>query len=158
MLAGQRRDLPIDLRLLSKTNLGPTQTTAVWQVAACTQPFQLDVWASSDPARDDLLAQLDTLLHAAESSLSTSFCATPAGTGNLIALADGWESCGTVADFIFDQPTLETTSDSQSRSLYRATYRGDAHFNLTVTTVTARQTAINFQLRLSETDTPSDFP
>lgn len=150
--AGRRRDTPIDLRILKKTNVGDTQTEAVWQVAACEQPFQLDVWAQSDVALDDVLAQLDDLLHKDQSSLATSFAATPVGIGNLIAVSDGWEGCGTIADFVFDEPTLEMTSDSVGQALCRATFRGSAYFMLTVTATSARQTAINFQLRLDETD------
>lgn len=156
--AGRRRDTPIDLRILKKTNSGLTQVNATWQVAACIQPFQLDVWAQSDPARDDLLANLDELLHKDQASLATSFAPTPAGAGNLIAVADGWDACGTVADFVFEEPDLETTSDTAGRSLYRATFRGNAYFMLAVNSLTARQTIINFQLRLSETDSFSDFP
>ncbi len=148
--AGRRRDIPIDLRLLKKTNEGPTQTRAVWQVAACTQPFQLDVWATKDIDRDDILARLDHWLHQDQASLSSSFVATPAGIGNLIAVGDGWED--TVADFEFEEPDLLETADAVNRSLYRASFRGNAHFMLTVTSLTARQKAINFRLRLAEGD------
>src|SRR5262245_5154952 len=61
VMAGRRRDTPIDPYVLKKTNTGPTQTTAVWPIAACVQPFQLDIWTLSDIARDDLIAQLDIL-------------------------------------------------------------------------------------------------
>ncbi len=155
--AGRRRDLPIDLRLLKKTNVGSTQTRTVWQVATCTQPFQLDVWTTKDVDRDDILARLDIWLHQDQASLTSSFSATPAGIGNLIRVADGWED--TVADFDFEAPELEMTSDTVNRSLYRATFRGSAFLMLTVTTLTARQKAINFLLRLRETDgTLSEFP
>lgn len=155
--AGRRRDTPIDLRILKQTNLGSKQTTAIWQLAACTQPFQLDVWALNDIARDDILARLDAALHKGSGSLTGAVMPMPVGNGNLIKLADGWDACGSIADFVFEDPDTETTSDTAGRSLYRATFRGNAYFMLTVTTVTARQVAINFKLRLSETDTPEDF-
>lgn len=156
--AGRRRDLPIDVQLLKKTNRGSNQVDAVWQVAACTQPFQLDVWSTTDVGRDDILARLDDLLHADQSSLTSSFCPTPAGTGALIAIQDGWQETGSTADFVFDAAELATTADAVGRSTYRATFRGEANFMLTVTSTTARQVSINFQLRISETDIPSDFP
>lgn len=155
--AGHRRDTPIDLHQLSYTNLGAKRSTVVWQLAACVQPLQLDVWALNDVALDDVMARLDDLLRAGESSLDGVFNPNPVGTGNLIAVRDGWESCGTIADFVFEEPNLETSSDAVGRSVYRATYRGNAYFMLTVTNVTARQTAINFTLRLSETSPPEDF-
>ncbi len=148
--AGRRRDTPIDLRLLKKTNVGNTQTRAVWQVAACIQPFQLDVWATKDVVRDDILARLDQFLHQGQASLLTSLAATPAGFGTPLVLGDGWED--SIADFDFSEPDLENTSDTVNRSLYRATFRGNAYFMLTVSSLTARQTVINFQLRLQETD------
>jgi hypothetical protein len=157
--AGRRIDTPIDLRLLQKTNLGQTQTTAIWQVSACTQPFQLDIWAESQAARDDIVARLDVSLSKGDSSLAGLFNAMPVSTGgNLIAVGDGWESCNTIADFDFESPDFDVSSDEYGRDIYRATYRGNAYLMLAVTTVTARQVAINFQLRLSESDTPTDFP
>lgn len=157
--AGRRVDTPIDLRLLQKTNLGSHQTTAVWQVAACAQPFQLDIWAESEVARDDLVARLDVSLSKGDASLAGLFNPMPVSTGgNLIAVLDGWESCNTIADFDFEEPDYDVTSDTSGRDIYRATYRGNAYFKLAVTTVTARQIAATFQLRISETDSPSDFP
>lgn len=151
-MAGRRRDTPLDPHLIKMTNQGSTQVRAVWQIAACTQPFQLDVWAQSEPARDDLLARLDELLHAGESSLASAFAPTGVGTGNLIAVADGWEDCGTTADFIFDEPFLDISSDTQGRSIYRATFHGECHVILALTKVHARQLLINFKLRLGGTD------
>lgn len=156
--AGRRRDTPIDLRVLSKTNVGDKQTKAVWQLAACTQPFQLDVWALTDVDRDDILARLDDILHSGDLSLTGVSNPMPVGTGNLIAVQDGWEECSTIADFVFEEPDLEVTSDNVGRSLYRASLSGVAYFMLTVTATTARQTTANFQLRLDESDATTDFP
>lgn len=154
--AGRRIDTPLDLKLLSSTNSGATQTNAVWQLAACRQPFQLDIWAQSDIARDDLIAQLDSLLHADSSSLTGAFNPMPVGHGLLLKLGDGWDAVGTIADFDFEEPDLDDTPATANRHLYRATYRGNAYFMLTVTTLTARQTAISFLQRISETDPTTD--
>lgn len=156
--AGPRRDTPIDLRVLKKTNVGLKQTSAVWQVAACIQPVQLDVWATRDVDRDDLMAQLDTLLSCDASSLSGVYNPMPVGHGNLIAVQDGWQAFGTVADFSFSEPDCDNEADTAPRDIYRATYSGNAYFMLTVTTLTARQLAANFVQRISETDQPSTFP
>lgn len=158
-MAGHRRDTPIELRQLKLTNFGSTRVDVVWQLAACTQPFQLDVWATSDVERDDLIARLDEVLHAGSSSLSTvDAFRDPVGTGCLIAVADGWQSCNTIADFVFEEPDTIDTSDAVGRAIYRATYRGNAHMMLTVTTRTARQIAINFLMRISESDPATAEP
>ncbi len=157
VMAGPRRDTPLDLRVIKQTNTGATQTTAVWQVSACVQPFQMDVWALSEVERDDVLARLDQFLHMGDTWLG-SFNPMPVGVATLVAVQDGWESFNTIADFTFEEPDTDNEADTPDRAIYRATFRGDAHFKLAVTTVTARQLAINFVQRLSETDTPSDFP
>lgn len=154
--AGARRDTPIDLRQIQMTNSGPKQVQTTWQLAACTQPFQLDVWANTDVDRDDILARLDDFLHAGEQTVGGLFVPTPVGFGNLLKLADGWDAFGTIADFVFDNPNLEQTADAAGRALYRATFRGNAYFMLTVSTLTARQLAINFVQRISETDPITD--
>lgn len=158
VMAGRRRDTPIDLHQLKLTNVGAKEVDIVWQIAACTQPFQLDVWALTDVERDDLIARLDEVLHSDASALGTDPFANPVGGGCLIALADGWEATSTIADFVFDDPDTFDTSDTVGRSLYRASYRGNAHMMLTVTTRTARQVAINFLMRLSESDPAKAAP
>src|SRR6185369_1440099 len=75
--AGRRVDTPIDLRIISKENVGDHDVSAVWQLAACKQPFQMDVWATADVLRDDMMAQLDDALHSGESSLGGLFAPTP---------------------------------------------------------------------------------
>lgn len=146
--AGRRVDLPIDLRPMGSNG---------WQIAACRQPFQLDVWTNSDVERDDILARLEDLIHQDQAALPGVLGATP-GYGLLIKLADGWDAYGTIADFVFEEPDLDATSDSTGRSIYRATFRGESYFMLVVTQAYAKQTQINFQLALSETDQAADFP
>lgn len=158
VMAGSRRDIPLDPRVLTKTNVGATQTQAVWQVAACIQPFQLDVWTTREVDRDDIIARLDQLLHSGDLSLSGVFNPMPVGHGTPVRVQDGWEEFSTIADFSFSEPDTDNEADTADRAIYRATYAGDAFFNLTVSTLTARQVAVNFNQRLSETDTPSDFP
>ncbi len=160
VLAGSRRDEPMDLRQLSFVNSGPLQSSVVWQVSACKQPFQLDIWARSDLQRDDILARLDNFLHAGESTLAGVFNPDPVGHGVLLAVNDGWEACGTTADFLFDNVDLEDSPSAVGVGQYRATIRGNAYMMLTLTTLTARQKTITFKQRVSETDqavTDTDF-
>ena len=44
----------------------PGRAVFTWRMRACTQPLQLDVWAHSDVARDDLLARLEPVLNASK--------------------------------------------------------------------------------------------
>ena len=147
-IAGQRQDTPIPIRQLSAISIVPKGTTVLWQVAACTQPLQLDVWTESDVERDDLIAQLDRILNAGESTLTGAYNPDPVGHGVLLVLADGWET--SIADYTFDGPDYEDLSDTVGRSVYRATIRGDANFMLTVAAVSARQALIQFKLSASE--------
>ena len=158
VMAGPRRDTPIDLRLLSKTNVGAAQTTAVWQVAACVQPFQMDIWTTQELLRDDVIARLDQILHSGDASLSGVYNPMPVGFGNPVRLGDGWDAFGTIADFTFEEPDTTDEANTVGSNIYRATYSGDARFMLTVSTTTARIVTNNFLQRLSETDTPIDFP
>lgn len=150
--SGARRDSPIDPHLLSKTNQGATQTRAIWQVAACYQPFQLDVWATRDLDRDDIIARLDVLLYSGEKFLTGVFNPNPVGAGVLLAVQDGWQESGTTADFSFEGPDLMDDGNTGVRSIYRASYRGGANVMLAIPVVSARQKIIDFKLRLDSTD------
>lgn len=153
LLAGPRRDMDVTPHMLSKSNVGGTQVDSVWTVKACIQPMQLDVWARSDIARDDLLARLDVALHAGESSLAGLFNPDPVGPGVLLAVQDGWQEFGTTADFFFEEPDLDDYADAIGTQRYRATFRCTAYFNLALKVRTARMALLNFKLRMDETST-----
>jgi hypothetical protein len=155
--AGSRRDLPIPIRYLQPVSVpgANDDVTAIWQVAACTQPLQLDIWTESDVERDDIIARLDECLNAGESALTDVYNPDPVGHGVLLALGDGWTTSS--ADFYFEAPDLEDLSDSVGRASYRATYRGDANFMLALTKTTASQKLINFKIALSATDALETF-
>ncbi len=108
----------------------------LWLVNMCEQPMQLDVWASYDAVRDDIMARLDTELNADATAarLDGAFC--PARSGLLVDLEDGW--AGTTAEVLFDSPSIQDGETSAGTSEYRATYRGKAWFNLYVRAQSAR--------------------
>lgn len=128
--AGARRDQAINPRLLSNIPQGDNQTVSVWQVALCTQPFQLDVWAQSFTERDDIVAQLDTAFRAGRAPLPWIAYDDPVSNGFFVPLADGWDG---TAYFSFDTPDYEDSPDSVKRNQYRATFRGDAYMTLAIT-------------------------
>jgi hypothetical protein len=145
--AGNRRDTPIDPRILSQVNNGLTQVDAVWQIAACSQPFQLDVWAHSDFDRDAMIADLDKYLNYGERGLGVGNY-DPVSSGLLLNLADGWQAYSSTADFWFAEPDTDDTSVSAGSSTYRASFRGDANFMLAIPATSPRQLIINISMFL----------
>lgn len=146
--AGPRQDEFIDPYILSKFNISSTQAQYVWFAHSCTQPLQLDVWSAFDVFRDDLIARLDQALNkGAGATLGGSVIDEPTRHGVLLNLADTWT--GTV-DCFFNAPFVDDDSDVVSRAEYRATYRGEARMNLTVTAQSARMASITIKQKLSE--------
>lgn len=156
--AGQRRDVPIDLQLLSadKTGQGATNTLAVWRPMVAYQPMQLDVWAQSDVARDDIIARLEPLLQSGQSQLAGVVNPDPVGAGVLLAVSNGWDAYGSTASFFFEEPDLIDTSNTQLMTQYRATYRGGCDVGIAIPTVTARLVAPQFMVKLTSDDTTYD--
>lgn len=154
--AGSRRDEAMSPRVLSNVRLGDNQTRTTWQVAECTQPFQLDVWATSFLDRDDIVARLDSALRAGLNPIPWVTSADPVANGFFVALEDGWEESQTTAKFSFLNPDYEDSPDSVARSQFRATYRGTAWMKLTVPATVARQKHIHLVSYLNGEPTP--FP
>lgn len=152
--AGQRRDTPLDSLIYASTPSGATNAVVQFQVAACYQPVQLDVWTTNYAVRDDIMARLDIFLRADASALVGAYNAPPVGNGVLVAVADGW--LNTIADFVFQSADTDETGDAVQASQFRATYAGGAHVKLTVTKTTARQKLIQFQLRLNGEANPTN--
>jgi len=149
--SGARRDIPIERKLLSATNSGPTDTNAVWQIAACSQGFQIDVWAHSDFVRDSIMADLDIYLNYGERGLGAGNY--DIGNGVLLNLQDGWQAYQSKADFYFGEPDQLDGSEANSVKSFRGIYRGDSHFMLAVPSTSPRQLLINFtQFLDGETD------
>lgn len=141
--AGSRRDQVFEPRVLSNTNSGTNQTKSVWQIAECTQPLQLDVWATSHDERDDLLARLDIALHGGYSAIRPGR-SNPVEGFFAVELSDGWEDLGnTTAQFHFDSADYEDSADTIQRCQFRATYSGEAFMKLAIAAITPRQIQIN---------------
>ncbi len=153
--AGARRDTPIDRKLLKLTNNGSTDVDAVWQLAACVQPFQLDVWTHSFIELDEIVADLDIFLNYGEKGLGSGNY--DIGSGVLLNLADGWESYNSTVDFFFGQPDEMDSSEANRLKTHRAIYRGDAHFMLAVPATSPRQLLINFSMFLDGDVDPTTY-
>lgn len=150
--SGARQDINLTPHLISATNSGSVNTSGIWQVAACFQPYQLDVWTTSHVARDDIVARLDVFLRADASALASAYNPNPVGSGVLIAVQDGWAAAGTIADFSFGNPDTDDTGDEVSADQYRASYRGGAGVMLSVVKTTARQKLITYQQMIFQAD------
>jgi hypothetical protein len=151
--AGQRQDTQIDPFTTGQVNLaGGTAANYNWQIKACEQPLQLDVWGQTDVSRDDLIARLDIALNAGLSIIKPT--QDPVDNGVVLQVADGWPC--TFADFLFENPDLDDTPDNVNTSEFRATYRGSVNVMLTVTKQSARQLVATFKARLTEQPLPDD--
>ncbi len=153
--AGARRDTPVDRKLLKTTNVSTNQVDSVWQIAACTQPFQLDVWAHSMFELDAIMADLDIYLNYGEKGLGSGNY--DIGSGLLLNVGDGWEDYDTKADFYFGEPDEMDSSQADRVKSYRGLYRGDAHFMLAVPSRSARQLVIRFSEFLNGDDVATTY-
>lgn len=154
--AGARRDESIQTRVLGNTPMGGNQTRALWQLAECSQPFQLDVWATTHADRTDILANLDVVLRAGFNSLPWVTLADPFQNGFFVQIGDGWSDLvSTTAHFVFENPDYDDTPDGVNRSQYRATYRGTAYMKLALPATTARITRTTLKAYLDGDTRPS---
>ncbi len=149
LLAGPRVDEELDPIVVARRHLSPTRAEYTWRMRLCKQPMQLDAWARSDIARDDLVARLDRALNASESDSVGATRADPVRNGVLLRVGDGWDG---FADFLFDAPEAFDTPDAAQRCEYRATYRGHAWMDLTMRAESPRLVAVTLRQQLRDSD------
>jgi len=139
--AGAPDDEPLDPIVVGRVDTGPHTSLFTWRLRALRQPLQLDVWTKHAAARDDLLARLDEALNTGMGATLGVTNADPVRHGVVVPLADGWTG---TADCFFDRPEVNDTPDAAARSEYRATVRGWAEVDLTLTAPSARIAIIRF--------------
>jgi hypothetical protein len=146
--AGPRRiDWTDPMQLLVVPGRTAKLVDVTWGLGYIEQRVQLDVWAQSDVALDDIMARLDVALNAGTRPLGIGNL-DPVGIGVLLALADAWAP-GT-ADFTFDEPNTDQTADMANQSEWHATYRGVARMQLVQVATSPKLARINLRQRLSE--------
>lgn len=121
----------------------------VWRIRACEQPVQLDVWATYEAHRDDIMARLEPALNAsAGETLGDATDDTPTDNGVLLALReeDGWPG---YVDFDFDRPRRTHAQGDQKQGQFRAMYLGKAEFFLLVKAQSARMARIAVRQRIN---------
>lgn len=139
--AGAPDEEPLDPIVVARIDTGPHVSLFTWRMRALRQPLQLDVWARHHAARDELLAELDVALNAPMSATLAAVTSDPVRHGVVVPLGDGWTG---TADCFFDRPEVSDTPDAAARSEYRATLRGWADVDLTITAPSARLAVIRF--------------
>lgn len=92
-----------------------------WRVAEVEQPVQLDVWATYETWRDDLVAQLVPLLFASTADSIGIDDGDPVRAGTAVRLGDGWPG---YADFEFDTPRRIENPGAVQADEFRASYQG----------------------------------
>jgi hypothetical protein len=145
------------LALVSRVNISPTVVRSTWQFGSMTQALQLDLWATNDFDRDDMLAQLsDALTAGIEQTLcvgvdpnTVGITGDPVRDGVLVPFlaADGYPGN---ADFCFDTPMVDDDPQSIQRKEYRATYHGEAQFAYVVTRDTPRILAATLKQKVHQ--------
>lgn len=140
--SGPRRDIHVDPHIIRMIDTTPGKINTTYQIRACEQPLQLDIWAQRDVDRDELIAKLDDILN-----MDQFLTGNNVGNGLILKVEDGWYD--TYADFYFESPHLLDTPDNVLRSEYRATLDGTVHAMLTVTRENAKQTRIRLNLALN---------
>lgn len=129
---GKRLRMPawqIDVAKVQPIGNGPA-AQVTYQLGGIEQPMQIDVWATSDAERDDILAQLDTVLYAGIDQ-TLGLPGDPIRDGLLLPLLDGYE--GNNCDYWFDEPEIDDTPGAVQRSEFRAIFFGEARMSLIVT-------------------------
>jgi len=122
-----------------------------YTVSAIEQPFQLDVWALTDPDRNDIVARLDEALSLGLGTTIGAASADPFRDGTLLALSDGFTG---YVDFTFEGPTKDDSAEAASRSEYRATYSGIAACQRTQQVTLPTLQSVKLKLRVGEVILP----
>jgi hypothetical protein len=137
--AGPPESDPVDPIVVGRVDTDAHTSMFTWRLRAVRQPLQLDVWARHHAVRDELLAELDVALNTGMSATLGATGADPVQNGVVVLLGDGWT--GTAYCF-FDRAELADSPDAATRHEYRATLRGWAEVDLTITAPSARLAVI----------------
>jgi hypothetical protein len=145
LLAGPPAEELLEPVVVGRRDLPGGRAAYLWSVRISKQPMQLDVWAKSDLARDDLVARITRAVNASEADSIGAKRADPIRNGVLLRLGDGWDG---FADFLFDGAGVNDTPDSVQRCEFRATARGHAWMNLTTVAESVRLARVAIEQRL----------
>lgn len=153
LLAGKARDdITIGQRIVKTVPLDPTTATYSWRFGTRYHPVRIDLWATSDYDRDDLMERVDQALHKGPKFTLGLPLGDPVRDGPLIALADGHEG---YADFTFESPDPSFPETAESE--WRASFDGTVAVDLIVTADSPRLLVVKLQAKITELK-PSSAP
>lgn len=144
--AGPRQDELLEPVVVSQSTTAGV-TTYVYRIGCATQQLQLDIWSTYAPVRDDIIALLDWHLNVGEAITLGVPGRDVVRRGLLLPLSDGWSG---YADISFDSPSYFDTPDSAQVSEFRASYRGEAVIDVTVTAIAPKIAQIILRQTLHE--------
>lgn len=147
---GVRREIMYDPIVIGQTDEldeedEPTgRATYKWELSSIEQDLQLDVWAVTQKARDDVM---DALTDAMRQGIAVSAPVLganhdPTRHGVLVPLTGKW--AGSYADISMGNPEIFDTPASVGASEYRGTFRALASASLVVSVVSTKMTDPQF--------------
>ena len=127
--------------MVGRVDTGPHTSLFTWRLRALRQPLQLDVWTKHAPPATTCSPGSTRPSTPGWARPSARRTRIPCATASSCPLADGWTG---TADCYFDRPEVNDTPDAATRSEYRATVRGWAEVDLTISAPSARIAVIRF--------------
>lgn len=151
LCAGPRQDMNVQEQDIRSTPIAGNLRLYTWRVACCSQPLQLDVWATSAAARDDVVARLTDYLRKGPRFTLGLPNADVTRDGVLLALDPAKSDFQGFADFQFDGPKRMDTSDSTRKREFRSSIMGSVDVDLTTQAATGTLALVNLLIALDPT-------
>lgn len=129
----------------------------LWMLGARVHPVQLDIWATYEGVREELLGQVEQLVRqgAAQPDGPDVFeDYAPVGLGITVVLGDDWPDAS--AAFDFEAPSRIDGSSSAQAGEWRATYDGTVDTPLLAWGQTARLARARFTMTVDGADRTVD--
>jgi hypothetical protein len=129
-----------------------------WIVGEGTQNLDMEVWATNKPMRGDTLARLRAALKASvDVTLAAYIAAQPPGTipahdpvSNEILLQLAAPYATTIASYYFEKPRLFEAPNAVGEREWRASFSGEAHYDITVVAPSAALASIQLQAQIAQ--------
>lgn len=132
LLAGPPDDETFAPELVGKVSNATQTTPAVyrWRTACRRQNIQIDSWATTEPDIHDVSARLEAELR--RGTLLTLNDPTADPVSNTLVLDLSAQGVSSIAQFSFEGPEFELTSNQVQQQEYRSTILGTVDVTLTV--------------------------
>jgi hypothetical protein len=158
----ERGDSYGTIEIANRVNISATQCKLRIRQGEVSQPLQLDVWCDSDVGRDDVVAQLDQVLHAGraetlnvKNSVQT-VTSDPFSDELTLAFDPTGDYAGDYCTFLFDDVGIDDTPDTIQRAEYRATLLGSSKMPYSYFKVVPRLINATFAQQVTESSNPHD--